>query len=385
MAIKQWIGGAQAVKQTSTITIGGTAATSDTFKVTVGYASITYTVSGTTDSATIAAGLLALINATDAPSEYRDAVWSVSTNVITAVSAVAGVPFDISVSKVSVSGTIGTSTAIAATGPNYLDDAANWSGGTLPSTSDTLVFEGSVSALYGFSEEGPFAEIQVPASYQGNIGLSAVNVRGYREYRPTHCPWKTDKLIIGSGTGRGSAMLKFDTLDAESDVVILSTGRSNRQDEAPLQLVGEMNSVIASSGTIDLAGNALQSATVDTLTIGSAATIEVGPQVTLDTVHCGGVAEINSDCATLNVRGGRCNLAAAAPQIDITGGELVYSSDAAITQAKVGPGILNCNDLRTRNCTTLRLRGGGRIVDPLKTLTITTIVFETGVREVSAI
>lgn len=385
MAIKQWIGGAQAVKQISTITIGGTAATNDTFKITIGDSSLTYTVGSTIDNTTIATGLLELLNATDAPQQCRDAIWSVATNVITATSSVAGLPFTLSVSKISTSGTIATTTLLAATGPNHINNPANWSGGTLPSTSDTLVFEGSTSVTYGFAEEGPFAEIQVPASYQGTIGLPAINARGYREYRSTHCPWKADKLVIGSGSGRGSAMLKFDTLDADSDVVVLSTGRSSRQDEAPLQLVGQMTNLIASSGTVDLAGSALQSASVDTLTIGSAASVEIGPQVTLDTVNSGGIAEINSDCSTLNIRGGRCTCAAAAPQIDIAGGELVYASDAAITQAKVGPGIFNCSDLRSRACTTLRLRAGGRVVDPLKTLAITSIVFESSVREISAI
>lgn len=384
MAIKQWLGVAPAIKQITTLTVSGSVAEGDTFTVKIGNGSITAIAGATPTVTTVAAAIVAAMTSNSVTGEFREIAWTSAAGVVTGTSNVAGVPFTVTVSKTG-SSTFAASTTQTATGPNWANNVLNWSGGSLPTTGDDVVIgKSSASILYGMGSLTGLASIEIQLGFEQQIGLPEFNSLGYREYRQTHLAWGADKVTIGTGIGRGSSAIKLDMGTSGGDLIVLGTGTAFSDSENALQIIGEIGDCTIESGNVTIAGRPLETATIDTVMAASQAQLTIGSGCTLTTVTTlAGSCNINSDCTTLNVAGGNCLFTAQATTIDITGGILAYESDKSITTAKVGPGIFDCSDLRERNCTTLRLRSGGQVVDPRKTLQLNAIVFEAGVKGVT--
>ena len=110
--------------------------------------------------------------------------------------------------------TFTSSHATTGTGPNYGNNAANWSQGSVPTSTHTLVLENSdVSILYGI-DDMEFAGIEQRASYTGHIGLPRWTGT-YYEYRNTEFTAgsgaaSTLNINIGLGDGAGSGLMRHN-------------------------------------------------------------------------------------------------------------------------------------------------------------------------------
>lgn len=203
MADTKWRPNAIAVKQVTTITVGGTWADADTLTLTCNGNDLIITLSGVETTAQIAAMLSAAINAADATTgivddesrnrgggeipEFGDFVASVAGSVVTLTSRTAGVDFEVSVSETSSSGTLTLDTPTDATGPEWFDNADNWSGG-LPTGSDRVVYDSNVGpctrGLTYLRDNMLEADFLRTTDFLQDIGLPPVNASGgYKEYR----------------------------------------------------------------------------------------------------------------------------------------------------------------------------------------------------------
>lgn len=146
MAINSLRGDAQDINQKQTftltgITIGGI------WGIVINGKTVTYTaVSGDTN-ATGATALQAILVASTI-AEFHDVSWSVSSNIITGESAVAGTPFTATVTS---SGGVSLATAVTqtATGKNFVDSAPNWSLGRVPAGECSPPVQSGASAVSG--------------------------------------------------------------------------------------------------------------------------------------------------------------------------------------------------------------------------------------------
>jgi hypothetical protein len=384
MAAKRWLGVAPAIRQVSTITIGGGVTIGDTYTVNCGFGTITVTAAVAT-TASVAVLLQAALSSSSASPEFSDMTWTVDSSVVTGTSATPGVPVTLTVSKVGT-GTITLATPTAASGPNFFNVALNWNGGTVPAITDTITVEANSPAiLYGLTTiTALMAKTTIEAGFNQAIGLPEINPRGYREYRDQFLAINTTALEVGTGTGFRSSLIKLDLGTVGTSVIVFGTGGASDPNELPLQLRGgSAATLVATSGTIGIATRASDTGGFTSITVADSANVECGLGCTHTTVTSNGFTRLENTATNLNVRNGTTITTGQATNIDVSGGNLAYQSAATITSAYVGPGSLDCSDLRGRTCTTLRMRSGGQLIDPQKTLTITTLLLETGVKGIT--
>jgi hypothetical protein len=376
MAIRKWLGGVTARAQVTTIVVGGTVAINDTITITIGYSSITVTATSTS-TATTASQVQAALAANTAPPEFREITWTVNSSTVTGTARAAGMPFVVSTTP-SASVTAGVTNAVAATGPNYADVAANWSGATLPTTGDTIIAEDDAPAiLYGLtSNTALFALVSIEAGFRRQIGLPEWNIAGYREYRQRYWSINTSVVEIGAGQGDRATQIKLDLKSTASGLVVYNTGFQSNQDEAPLQIIGGSSATaVVLAGSVAFAPRADEAAGFTSIKTASGSSVQCGIGCTHTTIQSEGSIELANTVTNLNVRGGTCVAMGQATNIDIDKGTVRYKSAATITAATVGPGELNCSDLRTRTITTLTLRKNGSFVDPQRTASIGTLAW----------
>ena len=210
MATLRWTGAAQDIRQEQTVTVSGTWAQGETGSLIINNKKLTITAGASVATTDIAAAINAAISAGSATEnlvgdetrnfggreipEFREVVSTVSGSVVTLKSYVPGVPFTLTVSDTAASGALATSVTVAATGKNFADNAANYTGGVMPADNDNLVFDsGDVSVLYGltyFRGSGIDLNITRTTDYSGQIGLPPQNNLGYVEYRQRYFQWR---------------------------------------------------------------------------------------------------------------------------------------------------------------------------------------------------
>jgi hypothetical protein len=152
MASMRWKGAAQAVAQVTTVAISGYDAAT-TYTLSVGTKSVSTIAAGS--AALTAVALVTAWNASTEP-ELAEVTASGSGTPLTLTADTAGVPFTVVPAVSGGAGTIGSATAVtAATGPNHWDDANNWSGGAVPTGSDSVYIENSSTSIkYGLAQSG---------------------------------------------------------------------------------------------------------------------------------------------------------------------------------------------------------------------------------------
>lgn len=277
-----WIGNAHAVKQISTITVANTWAAGDTATITINDKDLVITCgSTTTTTATVASAISEAWNAgsrldgtsssSNATSnfggqefgEFREMVASVSGSVVTLVATKAGVPITIAVTESTAgTGTATGATATTATGPNHWDNGDNWrkqsdgTTATVPTNDDTVVFrDGNVPCKYGLPNNSKEVTIQVWKSYEGEVGLPAVNRDNgtgyeYSEYRQRYV--RLDDAGTGtniahrfglgtSGNGCTLFNLHHKTLKCTPVVYATGTPRIDRPGSKALNICCEAN------------------------------------------------------------------------------------------------------------------------------------------------
>lgn len=231
MAIKRWVGNAAAVTDVHTVSLSGTVA-SQNYSITINGKSVTYAAGSGDTVATILAGLVSNWNSTSSPPspEFQELIAAGVPSAgpftsMTVSQTVPGRPTSISVST-SGAATFAITNTVVATGPNDFENGLNWSGGTAPANSDTLVFDnGSVPCLYNIDSTLTGITLIVGRGYSGQIGLPMINrgnqTTSYNEYRPTALVLAGGDVSIESAL-IGRCNLAFGANDAT--VRIVNTG-----------------------------------------------------------------------------------------------------------------------------------------------------------------
>lgn len=306
MADVRWIGAAADVKQVTTIAVTGTWATADTATLTINNKNLTVTVGSDSATTDVAAIVAQAVNQSSATSqllndesrnfggqqiaEFTEIEATSSSSTITLTGKVAGVPFTVTASESTVgTGALGTPTAAtAATGRNWVDNGANYAGGSVPSTGDTLVADrGSVDMLYGLDQLNNNISLRRTLDYTGNIGLPKVNSGGYTEYRlrflelETSTGSQTHEIgAAGSSSPNGRTYLDLGTgTPSNLDVKVYATQAATNDGHA-VQLVGGSADVnlFALRGSVSIGAHSEESVSVlGGLTVGleTASTSEV--------------------------------------------------------------------------------------------------------------
>lgn len=226
MATIYWSGNQVTTPVVYTVTVTAAAA-SGTVSATINSKTCTYTaVSGDTTSS-VAANAVTAFKAYGA-GEFSLVTWSSNGAVITATGPADGRPVTITWAADGVNCTIsgGGSPSTANKSPNDWNDAANFTGGSRPSTGDTVIFAGNKpSVLYGLSADtASVVNIKIRSDYTGSIGLPDRNANGFNEYLPTRLETRGTTLDIRAG--RGTYRIKSTAVSA---VTITLDGRGTTE------------------------------------------------------------------------------------------------------------------------------------------------------------
>lgn len=407
MANKLWTGNAVNIYQEDTLTIGGTWVQGDSQTLTINGNNLVITVGSSTATASVAAAISAAINAVDRTSsldgdesiniggqqipEFTEIEASVASSVVTVTGSTAGVP--VTMTAASPSSTSGTATlvsSVSCTGQHFRDNPDNWSGDAVPVTGDKIIFQqNSVSCLYNLDQDGGATNmtLQIDASYTGSIGLKTRNDLGYDEYRVQHFKLNTGdserSLVIGEGPGTGSSRIRLNVQSAAStNALIASTGTREVNQKAAVDFIGGTASLTIRRGSLSMAADSTNTATITQLEIGyenqadSDAEVYIGDNANVTTiVKTGGYLEFinaSNGVTTLTNYGGetRFNGTAALTTLNLNGGKMVYNSTGALGTASLrGNGWLDFSqDNRAKTVTNPveRYTNESRITDPAK-------------------
>ena len=372
-----WIGDAQAVAQTSAVTIAGTPVAGQTFSVSVGLKVAVYTAVAGDTTSLVAAGLQVLL-ASSTTAEIREVAWTVSGSVVAGKSPVAGRPFSISATTAGGTGTIAAATSIASAGPNHWDSPANWSTGAAPiSTDDIVVANSAVSILYNLPTGTPTFASLLLRNYSGSIGLPDINVSGYREYRNTTLfgRYSGSGNLATIGEGVSSALIRLDFAASVANVRVLSTGATSSAQavSVPALLLSGCTTTSTLSvvrGSVGVAANPGQVATLASIRLGqdSSPTTDVAVAmgdgaVVASVVQSGGTVRSHATVATLLMAAGTwVQYDGAISNVTIHGGEMRYlsASTIAVLLADDTDAKFDCSrDIRTRTITSATVIGSG--------------------------
>ena len=396
MATKNWRGDATAVAEVQTITVGGTWANADTATMTMNGKSVVVTFgNGVPTTAQVAAALKAAwegdavtgygetrnITGNLIP-EFTEATATVVASVVTLTHDTKGLPFTLSVSETSTLGTLALATSIAATGPNRLNEAANWSPVNVPIAGDDVWFDDSdVACLYNLDALAAVTlnSLRITKRFTANIGLPRINtsnsVGDYIEYRPQYLEMAgvTTTVEIQANSSR----LKIDT-KATAAVVNVDSAGSGAVSEIPAILwkgTNAANELNVRRGQVGVALFAGELATIgnlrvsyDTNVLGDAA-VQLGQGVTWTTLdQSGGSIVIQTGGTTINKTAGELTIAdGSITTMNLDGGDTFYNGNDTLTTVRVSQALFDLSrDMRACTITTLDLYAGAKFKDPFK-------------------
>lgn len=390
MATKTFISRAAIKSQVDPITLSGTPDAGDTVTATINSRSETYTLVTGDTLTTAAAGLASVLQSSSSP-EFQEVTWSTSGAVVTGTSNSAGRPFTLSASAVGMTAT--RSSLVANSSPSDISVAANWSGGTLPSTGDDWVFESNqIPALYGLGAGYDPASITIRDSFAGPIGLPVYNqTGGYYEYRGTTLTLTADcTLVIDQSTSAGAGHYKFSWNTKVVNATVRSATGGNGvvlgQEAVWLSGLKASSAVNVYGGSVVVCPQSSDTAELTTVRIIDG-TFRAGPGVNFTSVTGGttlagtsitqtrGVVDIQTSIATWNIDGegaiGVIRGSATLTSLNIDNGTVSVLSTGTITNLNVGSGatvdfsgVLGA--ITVTNCT---IAAGGTINDPARRVT----------------
>lgn len=335
MATIFWRGDADAVAQVSSASIDSLDATpaNNTFHVTIGDEVISQV--GTTDAATTAAALVALLNASTHP-YFAAVTWTnPSGGTITGTADTAGVPFVAALTETGAGTGAVTdfSDDTASSGPCDLGAADNYSGGALPANGDTLIIA-DVSSNIAYNLDAlaavTLAHLQIRQTFLGLIGLRSTqfatsadaltySTTRAAEYRETYLKVGADRITNGAhggiGTPVGSQRVKIDNVKSGASMLdVINTATTSADTGLPAvrykaaHADADVN-VRAAPGGVGVAMDAPD----ETSTIGDAQVVSgsfsTGRGVTMTSLEqYGGTSRITASAtvATMSINGGAC-------------------------------------------------------------------------------
>jgi len=364
MATKRWLGSAQSVRNVWTLSLSGTV-TSQNYTITINGKTLTYAAGGSDTATTIFDNFRTQWASTSSPVPPEFAELSTSgTTTLILTGKVSGRPHTVAFATDGGATATATETT-AASGPNFFNVGANWSGGVAPANSDVLVFDsGNVACKYGLSTSLTGVTVQLQPGYSGQLGLPDRNTDGlaYYEYR-------TQSLVLDGGT------LVVDAPDVDlcrvgfgstlAVVRVLNSG--NGRDSAPaVMITGGAASSTAdiSRGYVGFAFYATETANFPTVRIGyvsqqsSDARVVLGVGCTVTTItKSGGVLDLYHNATTLtqDPEGGTTTLydAVAISTVNVNGGTVNINTTGTLATINIrNDGVLNANaDSRAKTVT----------------------------------
>lgn len=235
----------------------------------------------------------------------------------------------------SLTGTNNQSTTITTTttptGPNYIDNTANYSPSGTPGTGDIVILaDSSTDILWANTGlTGTLAEYHQRASFTGQIGLKPINNLSngnFFEYRTKAITIKATKQFYGEGTGSGSSFTNIDNGNVQTEAIVSSTGQSTDNTTPALCLKGTHASNIYRFNRGDWG---IAFFTGDTATV---ATIQVGY---INDKESDSIGRIGAGCTwtALQVSGGNTTIeheAANAESLTATGGVITVNGTKGI-------------------------------------------------------
>lgn len=372
MANVDWIGNAPARAQVRTWLFGGTWEATDIVDVEIGTNTVSISA-GSSTIATLGATVAAALNALTIP-EFAEITWSFDTATLTATGDTAGLPFEVAVSTRDVGGaadsqtidgvtsSAGTDTTTA-TGPNDAANAANWSGGAVPSSSDAITIAVPRSILYGLTALAAVATSTfkvLPSFWAGgaSIGLPKTHGSGsqaYNEYRSRYLQLDGATLIeIGRGQNvGGSGIIQIDT---QTGTVTACTVYSSPNSPDPARKAIDLliNPGAASNGNVEILGGSVSIAfdggdsKVTAKVVGDASDVVFGTGVThgATTLVGGGRVEINTATTAITKTGGTLfvNGTGAHASLKEYGGQTFYNSTGALGATLIDVGAAGTLD-----------------------------------------
>lgn len=363
MATKRWRGDGKNTAQVNTITPANVAI-GNTFSTTINGKSITFTATAAT-VANVTAGAVALLNASEIP-EFAEITWADGTTAITGTADTASKPFTQTSSATGGTATFTTSTTTANTSAHDVNDGANWSDGSVPGASDTIIVENTSSSLLynlGSLSGTTVTSWTFEETFTGECGLPEFTATGYQEYRATYLAIGITTLTIRCDSGR----IKVNGGSVQTTVNIDGSGSPSETGVHAIVWKGThaSNVVNITKGSLDVApfviSGTAETATIATLRIGyqtSAASdvqVRLSSGVTLTTIEkSGGTLEVNSAVTTLNQTEGDTTIKAGAiTTLNLRGGRVYYNGTGTLTTATVtGNGVLDFSqDMRAKTVT----------------------------------
>lgn len=347
MATVRWIGAAQARAQVDTLTVGSTTS-GHTFIVTINGKTVTYTAGTGETVTTIAAGILALLQAMT-EGEFTELTFETGTvaGTLTVTGTSDGLPFTLSVS--GGTGTFSRTATTAAVSPHDANNAANYSGGAVPSNSDVLILEGTdVSILTGLTALASvsLASFTRKASFTGSIGLPDISSRGYREYRTRELSVNAPIINIVQASTDRAGQVRILAVDADPvALVVTGDGIATALGSEAIEIRG-----LPADSTIEVIGASLavattagQVATADSITA-TGSTLRLGSGVTLGDLTARGCT-IAMDCSV--------------DDLSFDGGTIIVGGSAAVTNTTIDAGLVSWRS--TGSPGTVVVGGGGQI------------------------
>lgn len=347
----RFIANALPVAQVDTLTVGGTIEADDVFLLTINGKTLRV-AAGSTAAADVASAIAAAWNDSAIP-EFAEITAEADGATVVLTADVPGRPFSVAIATTEAGGgaadgqTFTRAATTACSGPNFWNAAANWDTGAVPADDDDVYLDNSnIDLLYGLDQHTvALASLHIAASYTGRIGLPEHN-GAYREYRERTLRISAGQVRIGYGPGPGSSRIRLDTGSQPAAVAVLRTGTPAEQDRESLYWVGSHagNTLEVVQGSVAVATEAGAEAQVaprvgHASNVASDAIVRFGAGVTLGDLHqSGGVVELNSDAAAVEMTDGTLVVAAGAVDVlDLFGGTAYYNSPGTLGTARVGP------------------------------------------------
>lgn len=281
--------------------------------------------------------------------------------------------------------TLVVSEITAPTGPNYWDDAENWSTGSLPITGDTVILENTdTDILYGLETLSAvtLAALHRRNSYTGRVGLKDFT-GDYFEYRPRYLQIGVTALFIGEGEGSGGGRFRIDTQAVQTTIYIVDSGTPEVGSIPAIQHIGSNASNVlrlfkGSFGSAMGAGETSQFSAVQVgyrSDVKSDAEAYFGDGATLGTLdQTGGDVTVNSALGATTSTGGTLTIngTGAVSSLQLTGEAYCYFNTTGTLGGNTvvaGRATLDFSqDMRDKTVTNaLELYGDERsVIDPFQ-------------------
>jgi len=376
MADKVWFGGAAAVPQVDTVTLGGTFAASETITLTINSKDLVLTLGTTVDLATVVGELYNMCTGTavgssgysrnttgDAVGEFAILAYaedSVSKLTITGPSD--GRPFTLTTSTDSVSGTVTKASVTTPTGPHHFSNVDNW-GGSVPVDGDNLIFDhrGSSDLKYDISQTTfTPAKLTLSRGFEHAIGLPDVfqgttNALNFSEFLETDFTFgdtadaTITEMTVKIDAPTTSTRIRMNTQAKKTLLSVYGTGQRELDFLPNLLWKGThaSNTVDVYGGDVGIAVGDDETATVSALTVyGSSGTttVQLGVSVTVTTTRVElGTVISDSSLGNLTMIGGTVTASAGLGDLDMSGGTATVTLASTLSAMKQTGGTLSIN------------------------------------------